>query len=73
MTQTQFTPEQERVELDTLTDREMVAYWNVLTMSAKCIGGSGDKNARHADMLRDLLSARGIPFEDGKLIKRVAA
>ena len=59
-------------ELSRLNDRELVAYWNVIQMSARCIGGGGGKNDRHLPIVQGLLYGRDIPVRPGHLIERVA-
>jgi hypothetical protein len=59
-------------ELSTLTDRELVAYWNVIQMSARCVGGKGGKNERHGKIVQGLLNGRGIKARPGKQLKAAA-
>lgn len=55
----------ERQELDTMNDAELVAYWNIL--QAPCLKVDPDgKNERHKPIVSELLTERGIPHEDGK-------
>ena len=54
----------ERAELDKLTDRELVAYWNVL--NTPCLKVDDGKIERHTTIVDDLLTSRNIPHEPGK-------
>lgn len=59
-------------ELATMTDRELVAYWNILQMGGRCLTiDSGNKTARHTAIISSLLVSRGIAHEAGKLTKTV--
>lgn len=62
--------ENERGQLALMTDRELVAYWNILQFWGRMIHGSEDKEWRHIRIVRSLLQERGIPYEYGKLINR---
>ena len=62
----------ERAALAKMTDNELVAYWNVLEMSGKTIQNeeAKAKTQRHLPLVAELLTERGIPHEQGKLINR---
>ncbi len=47
----------EKQQLNTMTDRELVAYWNVMQFPGLVIG---DKTERHLPIVSDLLTQRGI-------------
>jgi hypothetical protein len=55
-------------ELDKMTNKELVAYWNILQFNGRCIQvGDTDKNARHTQLVDELLTKRSIPHQMGKL------
>jgi hypothetical protein len=59
----------ERKELNTMSNRELIAYWNILQMGQKTIQVDDDgQNARHTIIVDELLTERAIPHEHGKLI-----
>jgi hypothetical protein len=47
-----------------MTDREAVAYWNILQFP--CITDDPDRQARHIALMSETLKARGIAHEVGK-------
>lgn len=67
-----MTPEREQAILDTMTDRELVAYWNILQFPVVVVGDDG-KNERHLGMVSALLTERAIPHERGHRTAEVLA
>ena len=67
----EYTREQAKTELDTMTNRELVAYHNILTMGSVCLMSQEDRNIDnvHLAIVCELLTARKIPHQSGKLIK----
>lgn len=63
----------ENYELQKLDNTQLVAYWNICQMSAKCLGGNGPKNRRHSQLLDQILTDRGIPHAWGKTTSRKLA
>ncbi len=61
----------DEVMLATMTDHELVGYWNVLQFQQKSftilIDPEG-KRDRHHEIVSRLLTVRGIPHETGKRI-----
>lgn len=54
-------------ELDKMTNKELVAYWNILQFNGRCIQvGDTDKNVRHTQLVDELLTKRSIPHQMGK-------
>lgn len=63
----------EREQLGGMTDRALVAYWNILQFETRTIFvGDREKSRRHGEIVSDLLTARGIAHEAGKLTKAAA-
>ena len=58
------TPKQ---ELSKMRDSELVAYWNIIQMGKRMIGGG---NNEHEPIVDALLTERGITHETGKLTNR---
>ena len=64
---------EEKFQLSQLTDSELIAYWNILVNTrhvnrpAECVSQA----ERHEPMVKELLTERGIPFEDGNVIETV--
>lgn len=58
----------EREQLDTMSDRQAVAYWNILqfAMRGLVIGDEG-KNDRHIAIMDGILTERGIEHAFGAL------
>ncbi len=56
-------------QLAELTNREIVAYWNILQMGCKMLGGG--KTNPHLPLVGELLIERSIPHEEGRLINVV--
>ena len=54
----------EAAALDALTDREAVAYWNILQFPVLVI--SDGKPERHRPIMDAILTRRGIPHQPGK-------
>ena len=58
--------------LDSMTDVELVAYHNILTMQGVTLNVDPDgKGNSHRWIVRLLLDKRGIPHQSGKLINKV--
>lgn len=49
-------------QLDTMSDRELVAYWNIMQFPGLVVGS---RNAEHLPIVDGLLSERGIAHERG--------
>lgn len=68
-----FSETQIRTALATDSTANLAALHNVLTMGGRCLNAGG---AGHADTLLrvagELLAARGVAAESGKLLKRAA-
>ena len=58
------TPKQ---ELSKMRDSELVAYWNIIQMGKRMIGGA---NGVLEPYVEELLTERGIAHEAGKLTNR---
>ena len=65
----------ETTELAKMATADLVAYRNILLMSARCIQATDDpgKQARHLGIVENLLTERGVPFEPGKTLRRIAS
>jgi hypothetical protein len=64
----------ERAELAKMNDRELVAYYNILTMGGGMIQAAPEgKGPRHLGIVCGLLADRGIGYETGRLINRKGA
>jgi hypothetical protein len=75
MAKRDYTAAEIKSELATMTDRELVAYWNILQVGARCTMSEDDRalNVLRAEIVGDLLTGRGIPHKAGKKIKRAIA
>lgn len=51
-----------------LTNPELVAAWNILQFSLRTIGDKSDLPPKIAEVKAEL-TARGIPFQDGRRIQ----
>lgn len=63
-------PKSEKEQLAEMNDLEVVAYWNILQMSQRCLS-SGETRAkvnRHHELIDEILNERNIPHESGKLV-----
>jgi hypothetical protein len=58
--------------LATMSDRELVAYWNILQFPVIIVGDDG-KNERHLGIVDELLTLREIPHERGRRTIHVGA
>lgn len=57
-------------ELRTMTDREAVAYWNVLQMDERMLRvGDDGGHELHAELMDIILDERGIAHERGALTR----
>lgn len=58
----------EKAQLSGMTDREAVAYWNIIQANARMlrVGDDGGKHERHLDLMDEILTERGIAHERGK-------
>jgi hypothetical protein len=56
---------EEKASLDTMTDREIVSYWNILQFPCINVDPEG-KRDRHIGLVSLLLVGRGIGHEPGK-------
>lgn len=52
-----------RESLDSMTDTELVAYWNIMQFPGLKVGANRD--ALHIPVVSDLLTERGIAHERG--------
>jgi hypothetical protein len=55
----------EKLELGTMNDREIVAYWNILQFPTLNVDPER-KRERHIALVSEILVGRGIPHEFGK-------
>lgn len=53
----------EKAQLDSMSDSEAVAYWNILQFPS--IGGD-EKTSRHISLMSQILNRRGIPHQVGR-------
>jgi len=56
------------IQFRSMTTRELVAYWNILTMGSKMLQITDKEHERHLKMIDVVLSDRGFKCEKGKTI-----
>jgi hypothetical protein len=62
--------EKRQTELETLSDRELVAYRNICLMSTRMVSDDAKGNQIDLNATQNIMLGRGLPFEYGKLTAR---